>query len=164
MRWIGRKFGRLKVRFALEPDQYRHAYFCCLCDCGATVRVRAARLIAGAYKSCGCQRGDPKVRREARMKVPARKRLEISRKGSKASAKMPHRSPYALDAHRAAEMLDVSVERVEVLAKDGLLGHKYRKGALWVSAEDVATLLAEQCRQRKRCTAETKLLLGEKIT
>lgn len=162
MRWIGRKFGKLKVRFSLETDRFRHQYFCCQCDCGATVEVRGARLIAGRQKSCGCLRADSKVRHEARMKVPAKTRLAISRNGSKASARTPHRSPFALDARRAADLLDVSPERIEIMAKDGLLGHKYRNGALWVSADDVATVLAEQCRQKKRCALETKLILGAK--
>lgn len=159
-RWIGRKFGKLKVRFSLERDEHRQQYFCCQCDCGATVSVRGAKLISGQQKSCGCLRGDPKVRHEARMKVPAKKRLAISRKGSAASAKIPHRSPFALDAHRAAELLGVSPERVEIMATDGLLGSKRRNGALWVSAEDVASVLAEQCRQQKRCKLETKSIFG----
>lgn len=37
----------------------------------------------------------------------------------------------------AAELLGVSEQRVEVMAQDGVLGSTYRKGALYVSSEDV---------------------------
>lgn len=100
------------------------------------------------------------MRREARLKVPVKQRLAISRQGSTKSAKTPHRSPYALDAHRAAELMGVSPERIEILAADGVLGSTRRKGALWVSADDVATVIAEQCRQKKRCERETRMILG----
>ena len=58
-----------------------------------------------------------------------------------------------MDAHRAAELLGVSIERVEVLAKDGVIGSTYRRGALWVSSNDVATLIGTQQRNKRHCRA-----------
>lgn len=160
MQWINRKFGRLKVRHLLPPDRFRHNYACCLCDCGATVRVRIAKLVSGRQKSCGCWRADSEIRHCARLKVPRNKRKAIAQSGAEASRRKPHRSPYCLDSKRAAELLGVSTERIEIMAKDGLLGFRYRNHTLFVGAEDVAQLLAEQSRQKKRCQKETELLLS----
>ena len=157
---IGRKFNRLRVRYALEPDRFGKPYFCCVCDCGATCRVRASKLLSGRQKSCGCYRADPKVRREARMKVPAAKRKAIAKKGQ-AACEGRHVKAFSMDAYRAADLLGVSVERIELMAKDEMLPHVWRKGALFVSSEEVGRIAAEQCRQKKRCKAETKMMLGE---
>ena len=63
-----------------------------------------------------------------------------------------HRKPaYSMDAYRAAELLGVSVERIEILVQDGLLGHTYRRGALWVSSADVSAMIATQQRNKRRC-------------
>lgn len=87
------------------------------------------------------------------MKIPAKKRAEICRRMSGA---VTRRSvAYSMDGARAAELLGVSEERVEILAKDGVLGYRYRKGALWVSSGDVSTLIGTQERNRKRCDQET---------
>ncbi len=156
---VGRRFGRLKVTaFAGFGRGVSRPFWCCLCDCGNTCRVEG-RLLLGTKDrakhrqvSCGCARADPEVRREARMKVPAAKRAAICRKMRKA---VTRRSiPYSMDAARAAELLGVSQERVEILAKDGVLGYTWRRGALWVSSEDVATLIGNQERNKRRCAME----------
>lgn len=46
---IGQRFGRLVVTADLG-----RRYFSCLCDCGATRRVRLDHLEAGRTVSCGC--------------------------------------------------------------------------------------------------------------
>jgi hypothetical protein len=65
---------------------------------------------------------------------------------------------YSMDAHRAAELLGVSVERIEVLASDGLIGSTYRRGALWVSSQDVSSMIATQQRNKKRCRIMDELM------
>lgn len=91
---------------------------------------------------------------------PTEKRAEICEKMRRA---VKHRKPaYSLDAHRAAEMLGVSFERVEIMAKDGALGHCYRRHALFVSSKDVAALLAERERQRSRCPLRAAMKGREK--
>ena len=47
----GRRFGRLFVT-ANGPDCR------CICDCGATVKLRRGQLLSGKTKSCGCLRRD----------------------------------------------------------------------------------------------------------
>ena len=56
-----------------------------------------------------------------------------------------------MDAHRAAELLGVTLERIEVLVTDGLLGGTSRRGALWVSSQDVSAMIATQQRNKRRC-------------
>lgn len=158
---VGKRFGRLKVSaFAGFGSGVSRPYWCCLCDCGNTCRVEG-RLLLGTKDSnpkhrqvsCGCARADPEVRRKARMNVPASKRAAICKKMRKA---VKDRKPaYSMDACRAAELLGVSEERIEILAKDGVFGYTYRKGALWVSSGDVARLIGEQERNKKRCAYET---------
>jgi hypothetical protein len=107
-------------------------------------------------KSCGHLRADPGIRRAARLNVPVKKRKEIC---DKMRQSIRHRKPaYSMDAHRAAELLGVSMERVEVLVSDGILGSIMRKGALWVSSRDVSTLIAMQERQKKRCPVKNAWL------
>lgn len=157
---VGRRFGRLKVvGFAGFGRGVSCPFWCCLCDCGNTCRVEGRYLLgtkdpAGKHKqiSCGCARADPQVRRQARLTMPRQKRVEICRTARRA---VRRRSvPYSMDAHRAAELLGVSVERVAVLVTDGILAGIERRGALWVSSEDVAGLISSQERARKRCTME----------
>ena len=156
---VGHRFGRLKVTaFAGFGRGVSRPFWCCLCECGNTCRVEG-RLLLGTKDrakhrqvSCGCARADPEVRREARMKVPAKKRAQICRKMRQAVTRKS--IPYCMDVARAAALLDVSQERIEIMAKDKLLGHCYRRGAMWVSSEDVATLIATQERNKKRCKLE----------
>jgi len=60
---------------------------------------------------------------------------------------------YSMDAHRAAQLLNVSHERILILAKDGVIRSTYKRGNLWVSAADVANMIAHDERQKKatRC-------------
>lgn len=159
---VGRRFGRLKVTaFAGFGQGCQRPYWCCLCDCGNTCRVEGRYLLGtkdpeGRHRqvSCGCSRADPNIRRAARLKIPAKRRAQICTKARKA---IKHRTPpYGMDVLRAADLLGVTEERVEILAKDGVLRHRYRKGTLWVSSADVATLIAQQERNKKRCEMETK--------
>ena len=150
---VGARFGRLVVQFFAGMDKHHKSYWCCLCDCGAVCRVPGARLLGtgrrNEQKSCGCLRADPGIRKAARLKVPAKRRREIC---DKMRAAVRHRrSPYSMDAHLAAEMLGCDVERVRALTHDGVLGFIVRNGALYVSSRDVAALLGERERQKKRC-------------
>src|SRR5208282_2086850 len=107
---VGRRFGRLKVTaFAGFGQGVSRPFWCCLCKCGNTCRVEG-RLLLGTKDrakhrqvSCGCARADPEVRREARMKVPAKKRAQICRKMRQAVTRKS--VPYAMDIARAAELL-----------------------------------------------------------
>ena len=95
--------------------------------------------------------------------MPAKRRVEICANMRRV---VKHRKPaYSLDAHRAAELLGVSVERIEILVQDGLLGSTYRKGALWVSSNDVSAMIATQQRNKRRCGVMDALMgLEEKKT
>jgi hypothetical protein len=52
----------------------------------------------------------------------------------------------------------VSVERIEILAQDGMLGSTIRKGALWVSSGDISAMIATQQRNKKRCRVMDALM------
>ena len=153
---IGCRFGRLLVRYFAGQDKHGKSLWCCVCDCGAVLRVPGSRLLGTTgkerghpQKSCGCERADPGVRRAARLKMPPKRRKEIC--STMRAAVKNRKSAYSLDAHRAAELLGVSVERVEILAQDGMLGSTIRRGALWVSSGDVAAMIATQQRNKRRC-------------
>lgn len=49
----GKRFGRLLV---IGPDEEKHGYWVCQCDCGETTSVRAKslKLEQGGTRSCGC--------------------------------------------------------------------------------------------------------------
>lgn len=156
---IGCRFGRLLVRYYAGQDKHGKSYWCCLCDCGVVCRVQGGRLLGtslsaknrgrNAQVSCGCARADPGVRKAARLKVPAKRRKEICDRMRNA---VRNRKPaYSMDAHRAAELLGVTPERIEILARDGMLGATTRRGALWVSSQDVAAMIATQQRNKRRC-------------
>jgi hypothetical protein len=76
----GVRFGRLLIPADAEPEiRNRHAYWPCVCDCGARIVARGSKLRAGRIVSCGCWRADPAVRRAARMRLPAHRRRALAR-------------------------------------------------------------------------------------
>ena len=162
---IGMRFGRLIVRYFAGQDKNGKSLWCCLCDCGTVCRVPGSRLLGNSgkdrghgQKSCGCERADPGIRKAARAKVPRKRRIEIC-KQMRAAVNPKNRKPaYSMDAHRAAELLGISVERIEVLAQDGMLGSIMRRGALFVSSGDVADMIAVQQRNKKRCRIMDELM------
>ena len=153
---VGARFGRLVVRFFAGMDKHRKSFWCCECDCGNFCRVPGTRLLGtgsnkekGVQVSCGCARADPGIRLAARLRMPAKKRSDICRKMRKA---VKNRQPaYSMDAHRAAELLGVTLERLEIMAKDGLIAYTYKRGALWLSSKDVSALIADRERKKNRC-------------
>lgn len=153
---IGCRFGRLLVRYYAGADRHGRSYWCCLCDCGVVCRVPGSRLLGNtgregnhSQKSCGCERADPSIRKAARLTMPPARRKEICLKMRRSIRQ--RKPPYSMDAHRAAELLGVSVERIEILAQDGMLGSTIRRGALWVSSQDVSAMIATQQRNKRRC-------------
>jgi hypothetical protein len=50
----GQRFGRLTVLEHVGTIRARRAGWRCRCDCGATVTVVSADLLAGRTRSCGC--------------------------------------------------------------------------------------------------------------
>jgi hypothetical protein len=160
---IGCRFGRLLVRYYAGQDKNGRSQWCCLCDCGAVCRVPGSRLLGNTgkdrgrgQKSCGCERADPGIRKAARMRVAPERRREICAKMRRA---VKHRKPaYSMDAHRAAELLGVTLERIEILAQDGLIGSTFRLGALWVSSQDVSAMIATQQRNKRRCRVMDALM------
>jgi len=160
---IGCRYGRLIVRYYAGQDKNGKSLWCCLCDCGTMCRVPGGRLLGNTgkdrghgQKSCGCEKADPGVRKAARMKVPAKRRKDICRNMRESiKARKP---AYSMDAHRAAELLGVTVERVEVLAQDGMIGSTFRRGALFVSSQDVSNMIAVQQRNKKRCRVMDELM------
>lgn len=159
---IGARFGRLLVKHFAGMQAHK-SYWCCECDCGNLCRVRGEMLLGTSknksQRSCGCERADPAVRLAARLKVPAKRRAEICNAMRKA-VKQP-KPAYSMDAHRAADLLGVSLERIEILAKDGLIGHRWKNGALWVSSGDVSNLIATQQRNKKHCKAIEDWKMGK---
>jgi hypothetical protein len=163
---IGMRFGRLLVRWYAGADKHGKSLWCCLCDCGVVLRVPGGRLLGNTgkdtghgQKSCGCERADPGVRKAAWAKMPRAKRAECDKRCATMGQSVRSRKPaYSMDAHRAAELLGVSLERIEILASDGLIGSTFRRGALWVSSADVATMIATQTRNKKRCRVMDELM------
>jgi hypothetical protein len=164
---IGCRFGRLVVRYYAGADKHGKSMWCCLCDCGAVCRVPGGRLLGNTgkdrghgQKSCGCERADPGIRKAARLTMPAKRRKEIC---TKMRQSVRNRKPaYSMDAHRAAELLGVTMERIEILVQDGLLGSRYKRGALWVSSNDVSAMIATQQRNKRRCRVMDNLMGLEK--
>jgi hypothetical protein len=157
---IGARFGRLLVRYYAGMDKHGKSMWCCLCDCGAVCRVPGTRLLGTSGRerhghpqvSCGCAKADPAIRKAAWLKMPRAKRAKCDKRCAAMHKKVKNRKPaYSMDAHRAAELLGVTLERIEVLASDGLIGSTFRKGALWVSSGDVSSMLATQQRNKRRC-------------
>ena len=111
-------------------------------------------MLSGRQVSCSCAKADPEIRRAARKKVPPEKRAEIARKAL-ASRTSGRRPAFALTARQAAEILGVSVERIEALVRDDRLSYKWkdsRQGKkLYLSANEVAVMAAEQERQSRKC-------------
>lgn len=167
---VGCRFGRLLVRYYAGTDKHGKSAWCCLCDCGTVCRVPGTRLLGTSghdrnghsQKSCGCERSDPAVRKAAWAKMRAtnpEKRKKCDDRCSKMNRKVKNRKPaYSMDAHRAAELLGISMERIEVLVQDGIVGHRYKKGALWVSSGDVSALIATQQRNKRRCRVMDALM------
>jgi hypothetical protein len=91
----GRDFGFLHV-LELVQIEGGHGYWKCECRrpaengklCGIRVVVRDSKLKSGRQVSCSCARGDPEVRRTARLQVPARERKRIAKLGAKARWKL----------------------------------------------------------------------------
>ncbi len=52
----GRRFGRLLVVKHTGSSRYHQREWYCLCDCGTFSTVKAASLLGGTTKSCGCLR------------------------------------------------------------------------------------------------------------
>lgn len=160
---IGMRFGRLVVRYFAGQDKAGKSLWCCLCDCGVVCRVPGGRLLGNTgkdrghgQKSCGCERADPGIRKAARAKVAPKRRAEIC-KQMRESVKC-RKPAYSMDAHRAAELLGVTVERIEILAQDGILGSTFRRGALFVSSQDVSNMVGIQMRNKKRCRVMDELM------
>lgn len=160
---VGCRFGRLLVRYYAGQDKNGKSLWCCLCDCGTVCRVPGSRLLGNTgndrdhgQKSCGCERADPGIRKAARMKVASKRRAEICKKMRES---VKDRKPaYSMDAHRAAELLGVSFQRIQILAQDGMLGSTFRRGALFVSSGDVSAMIATQQRNKKRCRVMDALM------
>lgn len=58
----GEKFGLLTALGLSAKDKHRNAQWVCLCDCGATTKVRATALLTGNTRSCGCLRKTSQAR------------------------------------------------------------------------------------------------------
>ncbi len=118
-----------------------HAYWCCKCKCGNSVKVRGTKLVQGKYKSCGCYRANSHVRLEARMKVSPERRAEIARAGQSAMAKKPRtlrqRHRYTLTVDQVADVFLVSTERVHHMVDIGAIAGRMTGGRLLLSARDV---------------------------
>ena len=158
---IGMRFGRLRVIAFAGMSKSRHSSWCCECDCGNYCRVVGQNLLGhkhGITASCGCKRADPAVQAASRLKVPAKRRVEIC---AKARASVRKRKPaYSMDSHRAADLLGVSVERIHIMAADGLLPSRTVRGAIWVSSQEVGRIVGENERKEKSTRCPLRAIMG----
>jgi hypothetical protein len=82
----GARYGRLTVKANAEPVlRGGHAYWPCVCDCGAHKLVRGSKMREGRIVSCGCWRAEPAVRQGARLRTPAARRRAIAAAGARAT-------------------------------------------------------------------------------
>jgi hypothetical protein len=85
------EYGCLQV-LAFAGIEGEHATWLCECRCGepsckGRITTRGVRLRKGHVVSCGALRGNSGIRRQARMKVPAKRRLQIAKMGGAAFAR-----------------------------------------------------------------------------
>ena len=78
----GKRFCRLFVSLDAEPVIRGHAYWPCVCQCGAHTLVRGTKLRSGRIVSCGCWRRDgehQRLRAERKLRADRRnpRRIEI---------------------------------------------------------------------------------------
>ena len=52
----GQRYGKLVAQTPDGKDAQGRIFWVCLCDCGATKRVRSSHLKSGSVQSCGCER------------------------------------------------------------------------------------------------------------
>lgn len=78
----GQAFGSLTALFVGTKDQNRNTRWVCVCNCGQTTVVRAANLLAGATKSCGCLRTTRQAQAwaEAKARTPPKPKTKSSPK------------------------------------------------------------------------------------
>jgi len=149
----GMRFGRLKVMHYAGNDKHRKALWCCVCDCGNAVMVPGFRLLGqhhgGPTKSCGCLRADPDFRRQARLKVTAKRRKEIC-KTMRESVRRKS-MPWKLSAAIAADLLGVRLDEIRAMVQAGDLTGQIRTGQLFVSSQQIAQLIAARERRRRVC-------------
>jgi len=76
---IGARFGRLVV-IARLPNQRRHTYWRCVCDCGNTADVAARHLVGDGKhtRSCGCLRAGVELTAEYLRKAGATRKREVA--------------------------------------------------------------------------------------
>lgn len=53
-KYIGKKYGQLKILEFVDRDKHGHMIFDCVCDCGKIIPVKCYSLITNNTKSCGC--------------------------------------------------------------------------------------------------------------
>lgn len=164
---IGRRFGRLVVKHYAGEDKRGQPLWCCICECGNAVKIASANLIGSkrheGTKSCGCIRADLDNSATGRrfwdnLNPESRaNRIKKMRDGMRGKCRP---ISYSMDSHRAAELLGVSVERIEILAADGTIGSTRRRGALFVSSHDISSMLNIQLRAKRRCAISDEMLFG----
>ena len=69
----GQRFGRLVAQELHTKNQHNQCVWACICDCGNTVHVIAAKLSGGVKRSCGCLNAE--LARE-RMRVLRQRQLQ----------------------------------------------------------------------------------------
>lgn len=66
----GERFGKLTIiekGWETRKGPFLEVWYRVQCDCGGTNAVRRSRLLAGATKSCGCQRAGGRAAVEKQM-------------------------------------------------------------------------------------------------
>lgn len=74
----GQVFGRLKA-IAFRPDDTKHPYWRCVCECGRETIVRASCLTSGYTKSCNCLAREASRKRNRRHGLRSRPEYEVWR-------------------------------------------------------------------------------------
>ena len=175
----GQRFGKLTVKYfgGLAKGM---TYWCCLCECGQVVKVNGWLLKAGKTVSCGCWKSSSQKGKEAYAKHPIRPRATSIEAVMRARRDKPVPS-YALHSREAADMLDVSQERIAVMVQDKLLPGRYKPERkrvrvpgdrtktvaapgdvdhLFVSKKAVMKLVRTQERNRRHCRVLEEWMLS----
>lgn len=74
----GQVFGRLTA-VAFRPDDTKHPYWQCVCECGRETIVRASCLTSGYTKSCKCLAREASNKRNRRHGLRSRPEYEVWR-------------------------------------------------------------------------------------
>lgn len=108
----GEKFGMLTALGLSTKDKHRNAQWVCLCDCGATTKVRATTLLSGNTRSCGC------LRKTAQTRLKDAVTYTKERKAEPKPTPKPKREPKPKPAPKPKQPVTLTVGDLPPMVKD----------------------------------------------